>query len=176
MSFARYWWMLGCQYVFWGWNVRQRTWLLQLLEWVHQTRFHIFVNLIFEYLQNVTIHVKAALPSVRTTARHARLDSLCRMANAKVNSLQVGSFGLYISRLSTDVDECVEQPELCSGANEKCVNERGSYSCKCKKGYKKRGEKCIKGLNFSSYNFILLHILTLINCWKVILLLCYFYL
>ncbi|KAJ7393557.1 hypothetical protein OS493_006542 [Desmophyllum pertusum] len=41
-----------------------------------------------------------------------------------------------------DKDEC-EQGDVCE-AGEECENQQGSYTCKCKSGYVKNGDKCVK--------------------------------
>lgn len=43
-----------------------------------------------------------------------------------------------------DIDEC-SLPNACLGANQKCVNKQGSYTCVCEKGYSLRQGRCIPG-------------------------------
>ena len=44
----------------------------------------------------------------------------------------------------SDVDECFQDEDACSGANEECVNEQGTYSCECQSGYVKKDGVCVK--------------------------------
>eukprot|EP00494_Astrolonche_serrata_P005009 UN05024 len=41
-----------------------------------------------------------------------------------------------------DINECTEHRHNCN-ANAECINEPGSYSCKCRKGYSGDGLKCL---------------------------------
>ena len=45
-----------------------------------------------------------------------------------------------ISTDCTDLDEC-QNPNICD-QYEDCVNSVGSYECKCRAGYEKKGDKC----------------------------------
>ena len=42
------------------------------------------------------------------------------------------------------MDECSQDEDVCSGANEECVNEQGTYSCECQSGYVKKDGACVK--------------------------------
>lgn len=43
-----------------------------------------------------------------------------------------------------DVDECSKGEHNCDNDSEKCRNMPGSFTCDCKKGFKRDGDKCVK--------------------------------
>ncbi|KAE9412387.1 hypothetical protein Angca_010160, partial [Angiostrongylus cantonensis] len=48
-----------------------------------------------------------------------------------------------------DIDEC-EIEKSCTKANEKCVNEAGSFRCECVEGYKREGDECVLDVEAST--------------------------
>ncbi|XP_031570550.1 cysteine-rich with EGF-like domain protein 2 isoform X2 [Actinia tenebrosa] len=44
-----------------------------------------------------------------------------------------------------DIDECAAEKKPCTLENEVCKNSIGSYTCECRNGYGRKGEKCVKG-------------------------------
>lgn len=48
---------------------------------------------------------------------------------------------LFDLSLLTDIDEC-NTLSPCDSVSEKCINEDGSYKCKCKAGYTRHQGKC----------------------------------
>lgn len=43
-----------------------------------------------------------------------------------------------------DVDECLSRDHDCDKTTQSCRNMPGSFTCDCKKGYKRDGDKCVK--------------------------------
>lgn len=43
-----------------------------------------------------------------------------------------------------DVDECSTEEHDCDKATQSCRNMPGSFTCDCKKGFKRDGDKCMK--------------------------------
>ena len=52
----------------------------------------------------------------------------------------------------SDKDECSEDETPCS-ANEKCLNDPGSFSCVCMSGYRKTNKVCVKKGELSKINY-----------------------
>lgn len=46
----------------------------------------------------------------------------------------------FFNKLVSDIDECSEDPTLCVGEKQSCVNNDGGYKCQCEKGYLYDGE------------------------------------
>ena len=44
----------------------------------------------------------------------------------------------------TDVDECFTKEHDCDKATQSCRNMPGSFTCDCRKGFKRDGDKCVK--------------------------------
>ena len=49
-----------------------------------------------------------------------------------------------IYSLFTDVDECSAEEHDCNKDSQKCRNMPGSFTCDCKKGFKRDGDQCVK--------------------------------
>ena len=49
---------------------------------------------------------------------------------------------MYITHVSTDINECTIGMDDCHYLNADCVNIPGSYLCICKDGYVERGIAC----------------------------------
>ena len=57
-----------------------------------------------------------------------------------------------------DIDECSNNTDSCDNTNGICINDVGSYHCKCKNGYKlsNDGKTCI-GKHDICYSYISLY-------------------
>ncbi|VDM54463.1 unnamed protein product [Angiostrongylus costaricensis] len=53
-----------------------------------------------------------------------------------------------------DIDEC-EIEKSCTRANEKCVNEAGSFRCECVEGYKREGDECVLDVEAKPYRMLI---------------------
>uniref|UniRef100_A0A0K0CZ09 EGF-like domain-containing protein n=1 Tax=Angiostrongylus cantonensis TaxID=6313 RepID=A0A0K0CZ09_ANGCA len=53
-----------------------------------------------------------------------------------------------------DIDEC-EIEKSCTKANEKCVNEAGSFRCECVEGYKREGDECVLDVEAKPYRMLI---------------------
>ena len=58
----------------------------------------------------------------------------------------VECFYVYIEAIivSPDVDECTSGEHHCDEKSESCRNMPGSFTCDCRKGFRRDGDKCVK--------------------------------
>ena len=53
-------------------------------------------------------------------------------------------FMLELYCFSPDVDECTSGEHHCDEKSESCRNMPGSFTCDCRKGFRRDGDKCVK--------------------------------
>ena len=70
---------------------------------------------------------------------------------AKVVKVSSANFKPLFPR-TTDINECKTGTHDCDTSVSKCRNRKGSFECKCLKGYIKNGSKCIGMFLFSLLN------------------------
>uniref|UniRef100_A0A672Q016 Uncharacterized protein n=1 Tax=Sinocyclocheilus grahami TaxID=75366 RepID=A0A672Q016_SINGR len=84
--------------------------------------------------------------SCRDGYQPSRLDGDCLGVCPQSYFVLHNICGNYFLLSLTDIDECTDDPDVCS-TNAQCYNHQGGYSCKCHQGYSNYGNgqsKCIE--------------------------------